>query len=119
MLKKFSINLDIEQPTVNNAFFVTTLDSNSVNITLNILESGVAKNTTGIISATLDIMKPDGTVVSATCTNTTPTAGVLTVTLASTVYQLVGTYKALVKITDSDGSIATTNSFYFVSQAGW
>lgn len=119
LLKKFTVNLDIEQQASNNAIFINSNDSNSFNLTLNILESAVAKNLTGITSAYLDVMKPDGTVTSVLCTVTTATAGVLTVTLAQTVYPLLGQYKALVKITDSDGSIATTNSFVFVVQSGW
>jgi hypothetical protein len=119
LLKKFTINLDIEQQPSNNVIFINSNDSNSFNLTLNILESAVAKNLTGITSANLDIMKPDGTTTSVSCTITTPLSGILTVTLAQTVYPLNGQYKALVKITDSDGSIVTTNSFVFVVQAGW
>jgi BppU N-terminal domain len=119
LLKKFTVNLDIEQQPSNNAIFVNSNDSNSFNLTLNILESAVAKNLTGITSANLDIMKPDGTTVATACTITNATAGILTVTVAQSFYPLLGQYKALVKITDSDGSIATTNSFVFVVQAGW
>lgn len=119
MLKKFSVSLDIEQQPSNNTIFINSNDSNSFNLTLNVLESAVAKNLTGITSAFLDIMKPDGTTVSVSCTITTATSGILTVTVPQSNYSLLGQYKALVKITDSDGSIATTNSFVFVVQQGW
>lgn len=119
MLKKFTVNLDIEQQPSNNAIFVNSNDSNSFNLTLNILESAVAKNLTGITSAYIDIMKPDGSTVSVLCTISNAIGGVLTVTLPAAAIPLSGQYKALVKITDSDGSIANTNSFIFDVQAGW
>lgn len=119
MLKKFTVNLDIEQITSNNTIFVSNTDSNSFNLTLNILESAVAKNLTGITTAYLDIMKPDGTIVSVLCTVSNAPGGVLTVTFTQATIALPGQYKALVKITDSDASITNTNSFIFVVQAGW
>lgn len=113
------MNLDIEQIASNSPFTVTTMDSNSVNITVNVLESAVAKNITGITSAYLDVMKPDGTTTSVLCTISNATGGVLTVTLPATAINVVGTYKAFVKITDSDGSITTTNTFSFIVTNSW
>lgn len=119
MQKKFTINLDIEQITTNALFYLATTDLNSPFLTINILESAVAKNLTGITSAYIDIMKPDGSTVSVLCTISNAIGGVLTVTLPAAAIPLSGQYKALVKITDSDGSIANTNSFIFDVQAGW
>jgi hypothetical protein len=118
VLKKFTVNLDIEQTPSNTPFIVTTMDSNSVNITINVLESSVAKAVTGT-TCVLDIMKPDGTVVPQSCTISNGAGGVLTVTLPATAISLVGNYKAFVKITDVDASVCTTNTFAFSVTNSW
>lgn len=118
MKKLFTVNLDIEQQPSNPIFYVNTLDSNSVQITINVLESALAKNITGI-TPVLDILKPDGTTVTQSGTITNATGGVLTVILPSTATTLIGLHQAVLKMTDTDSSIAVTNSFQYVVNKGY
>lgn len=118
MLKKFTVNLDIEQQPSNPIFYVSTIDLNSVQLTINVLESANIKNITGTTNV-LDIMNPDGTTVSQNCTISDPVNGVVTVILPSSATSLIGIHQALLKITDVDGSIVVTNSFQYIVNQGY
>lgn len=118
MKKLFTVNLDIEQNPSNTVFNVSTLDSASVQITINVLESAIAKNITGV-TPVLDIMKPDGTTVTQAGTITNATGGVLTVVLPALATALVGLHSALLKITDVDSSVVITNSFQYIVNKGY